>query len=162
MHDFLSVSVFQNVSKVLIGLLPLLCACGVERAGRADRPGTISAEKIDQFEAAIEPYVKKARLRLPEVKRRFEKGLDEGETLYVVVRLPRSGGGFEQSYVVVKDWQEQDLLGRVVSRSDTLGPHPSEDPISFKETTILDWVIVKSDGYEEGNFVGRFLEGYRP
>ena len=162
MHNFLSAAVFQNAAKILAGLLPLLCACSAERAGRADRPGMVGAEKIGQFEAAIEPHVKEARLRLPEVKRRFQEGLDEGETLYVVVRLPRGGGGFEQAYVMVKDWQAGDLLGSVANQSGPLGPQPPADLISFKEAVILDWVIAKSDGYEEGNFVGRFLEGYQP
>lgn len=32
---------------------------------------------------------------------------------------------------------------------------------SVKEPDILDWLISKPDGSEEGNFVGKFLDTYR-
>ena len=162
MRSFVSAVVWGRAAKALAVLAFLLCACSVERAGRADKPGTLSAEKIAQFEEAIMPHVQEARSKLPKVKQRFQEGLDEGEMLYVVVRLPRSGGGFEQTYVVVKDWQGEDLLGAAPGQSVGLAAAPAGELVSFKEGSILDWVIVKPDGYEEGNFVGRFLEGYRP
>ena len=143
-------------------MLLALCACAGVRRGRADKPGTISAEKLTEFQAAIEPYAKKARETLPGVKKRYLNGLVEEEMLYVVVRLPDQNGGFEQAYVRVRDWQGEDLLGTVASRLSIAQSQHTGVLISFKEEAIVDWVLVKADGYEEGNYVGRFLEQYKP
>ena len=32
----------------------------------------------------------------------------------------------------------------------------------MKESDVLDWTISKPDGTEEGNFVGKFLDTYKP
>jgi hypothetical protein len=34
--------------------------------------------------------------------------------------------------------------------------------ITFSETEMVDWVISKPDGTEEGNVVGNFLDTYEP
>jgi len=138
-----------------------LCSCvGVHR-GKADRPGVVGANEFAVFEEALWPYVRKAQASLPRIKQGYQRGLAEGETLYVVVRLPEPGG-FEQAYVEVQDWQGAELLGVIASRLRPGSPYRIGDLISFKESAVLDWVITKPDGYEEGNFVGRFLEKYRP
>ena len=33
---------------------------------------------------------------------------------------------------------------------------------SFPESEVLDWTIVHPDGHDEGNYVGKFMEMYKP
>ena len=35
-------------------------------------------------------------------------------------------------------------------------------PYSFPESELVDWLISKPDGSEEGNVVGKFLDTYQP
>ena len=34
------------------------------------------------------------------------------------------------------------------------------DGLTFPETSMIDWLITKPDGTEEGNVVGKFLDTY--
>jgi hypothetical protein len=36
------------------------------------------------------------------------------------------------------------------------------DRYTFPESELRDWLIAKPDGSEEGNYVGKFLDGYEP
>jgi hypothetical protein len=36
------------------------------------------------------------------------------------------------------------------------------DRYATAETELLDWLITKPDGTEEGNVVGKFLDTYQP
>ena len=142
------------------GLALLLGACAGVHVGRGDRPGSVSAEEAGRLEAELAPYIEQARRTLPEAKRRYQAGLSGGEALYVTVRLA-DAGRFEQVYVLVEDWYGSDLIGRVATRMEAVHGYAPHEMLSFKEGQILDWVITKADGLEEGNFVGRFLESYR-
>jgi hypothetical protein len=35
-------------------------------------------------------------------------------------------------------------------------------PYTLKERELIDWLITKPDGSEEGNVVGKFLDTYQP
>ena len=36
------------------------------------------------------------------------------------------------------------------------------DPVTVKEAELVDWMIARPDGSEEGNVVGKFLDTWKP
>ena len=144
---------------ILVGASP----CPPESVQRpADKPvRTASAEDTRKFEEAIAPYVKKAKATLPEAKKKYLKGLPKGDEFFVTTRIYNPDGKYEQVFVSVTSWTGQTIRG--VLESDTaLIPQKRGDTVVCKERDVLDWTIAKADGTEEGNFVGKFLDNYKP
>lgn len=128
-----------------------------------DRPARLSDEEaLKKLEDAIAPYVAKARATLPEAKNRFKQGLARGEVLFVTVRLHDPGGKFEQVFVEVKSWQDESISGLLATVPDVVTGHKEGEKLTVNEKDVYDWLISKPDGTEEGNFVGKFLDTYRP
>ena len=123
--------------------------------------GVSNDEELQRFEQASAPYVKQARATLPESKQKFLKGLTKGEIFFVTIRLYGPDLNFEQVFVRVTSWKGQTIRGRLAS--DTPKIHRKKgEPVVCNEQDVLDWTISKPDGSEEGNFVGKFLDTYKP
>ncbi len=123
---------------------------------------TQSKEEADRLEKAIAPYVAKARAELPEVRKRFAKGLLRDQILMFTIRLTDlDGKKFEQIFVQVEEWNDKEVKGTIVSELLDLKTHKTGDSITFGPADILDWTILNEDGTEEGNRVGKFLETYK-
>jgi uncharacterized protein YegJ (DUF2314 family) len=137
-------------------------ACG---QGKAPADKTVSAksdEDVKKFEEAIAPYVKKARETLPEAKKRYLKGLPKGEMLFVTIKLYGADGKYEQVFVRVSSWEKETIKGLLASKVTIVPNHTEGEKITCREADVLDWSISKPDGSEEGNFVGKFLDTYKP
>jgi hypothetical protein len=39
--------------------------------------------------------------------------------------------------------------------------HKNGDPHTFSESEVIDWLISRADGTEEGNVVGKFLDEWQ-
>lgn len=127
-----------------------------------DKPVSIgNAEQTRKFEAAIAPYVKQAKATLPQAKTRFLAGLPKGDHFLVTIRMYDAGGQFEQVFVGVTSWEGQTIHGILASDTPIIHRRPSE-VVTCKEQDVLDWTISQADGTEEGNFVGKFLDTYKP
>jgi uncharacterized protein YegJ (DUF2314 family) len=128
----------------------------------ADKPvPAASAEATRKLVEAIAPYVKKARATLPQAKKKYLKGLAKGEEFFVTTRIYNPDGKYEQVFLRVTSWEGQTING--VLASDTSLIHQKRgDAVACKERDVLDWTISKADGTEEGNFVGKFLDTYKP
>jgi len=128
-----------------------------------DKPVRMSdQEGVKRLDTAIAPYVKKARATLPAVKKRYLRGLPEGDDFEVTIRLFDPDGKFEQVFVKVNSWSGRTITGAVNSHVELLRSHKNGENVTCDERDILDWVIEKPDGSEEGNFVGKFLDTYKP
>jgi hypothetical protein len=56
---------------------------------------------------------------------------------------------------------ERDTVhGVIFSPIQVVSGYESKQPYSFPESEMVDWVITYSDGREEGNVVGKFLDTY--
>src|SRR5437763_13830640 len=61
-----------------------------------DQPGQIKGNtEVDEFRAAIAPYVEKGRKTYPEAKKRYLAGLPAGQHFFVVTNLRDGSGAFE-------------------------------------------------------------------
>jgi len=127
-----------------------------------DKPHAMSADKAKAFDEAIKPFVKQAQDSLPAAKERYLKGLPKGEMFFITTRLKDPDGKFEQVFVLLKSWKEDTASGTVASDLEILKTYKEGELIEVLDKNILDWTIAKKDGTEEGNFVGKFLDTYKP
>jgi len=117
-----------------------------------------SSEKQKQYEKLIAPYVEQALKTLPVAKQKFLKGLKYGEAFFLVTRIYDKDGKFEQVFVRIKKWENDNIKGLISNDLHTVKEYYNGQMIDFKEKDVLDWLISKPDGNEEGNYVGKFLD----
>ena len=132
-----------------------------EKEAPVDKPVTATGKQLAEYEKAIAPYVAKARATYPSAKARFLAGLRTGYSFSVRVRLFDPDGVHEDSFMAVQKISGDEITG-VLGPVDILRSYRRGQTITVKERNIDNWVIVRPDGTEEGNYVGKFLDHYKP
>jgi hypothetical protein len=127
-----------------------------------DKPVDVGASQVQQFEAAIKPYIEKARSTYPQARARFLNGLPPKHTFFVTTRIRDAAKRFEQVFVAVREIKEGTITGVLASEIHVVSGYSAGDVLTFPESELIDWTISKPDGTEEGNFVGNFLDTYQP
>jgi hypothetical protein len=110
----------------------------------------------------MEPYIAKARATYPAAKARFQQGLPPRHTFFVTTRLRDERGAVEQVFVAVDSIVQDLVSGRIWSEIGGVRGFVRGQPYSFPESDLIDWMVARPDGTEDGNVVGVFLESYRP
>ena len=146
----------------VLSSIPSLIPAAAQNNPPQDKPVATNAEQQKKIEDAIAPYVKKARETLPEAKKRYLAGLPQDQTFYVTIRLYDSSKKYEQVFVKVTSWEGETIQGILSSDISLIRNHSRGEKLTCNESEILDWTISRPDGTEEGNFVGKFLDTYRP
>ena len=142
------------------------CASGVQQAQVdvfriPDQPvQATNTSEWAELERVMAPYVAQARASYHEVRIRYLAGLPPGQSLYVVARLRDAAHRVEQAFISVEMIQNGFVTGRIASDIQTVRGYANGDWYALPETDIVDWVILHSDGSEEGNVVGKFLDEY--
>lgn len=114
--------------------------------------------EIDEYRAAIAPYVAKARQTYPGAKKRYLAGLPPRQTFFVVTVLRDKAGTEEQVFVAVASIRDGRITGRIATDDLTVVGYKKGDTYSLPESEMVDWLITHPDGTEEGNVVGKFLD----
>ena len=129
-----------------------------------DKPVHLSdPQELSALERAIAPSVAKARKTYPAAKKRFLAGLPPKYFFSLTIKLwDRSHARFEVVFVTVDQIKDGTATGHLVTHTKQPVGYDFGDPISFAESQIIDWTIVRPDGSEEGNVVGKFLDTYQP
>jgi hypothetical protein len=52
------------------------------------------------------------------------------------------------------------IHGRIASDIVAVSGYRRNDPIEVGDDDLIDWLIARPDGSEEGNLVGKFLDTY--
>jgi uncharacterized protein YegJ (DUF2314 family) len=125
-----------------------------------DKPASVTSDAMAAFEAAIAPHIEEAKKTYPSAKEKFKAGLPDGQSFFVTTRLYDASGTFEQVFIAVSKIDNGVIAGRIWSDIRRVQGYKHGDSYSFPEVDILDWLITHPDGSEEGNFVGKFLDGY--
>jgi uncharacterized protein YegJ (DUF2314 family) len=148
---------------VLIMLAVALPAAGqlAPNAPR-DKPVGLEEAQFAAFERAIAPHVAKARATYPEARERYLRGLPTGHTFFVTTRLYDEQGRWEQAFIQVTGIANGKIHGRIASQLTLVTNLENGQKYSFPEADLLDWMVARPDGSEEGNVVGKFLDTYRP
>ena len=126
-----------------------------------DKPVKAGEGEAEQIEAAIKPYIEKARNTYPQAKVRFLTGLPPRHTFFITTRLRDSSNRFEQVFIAVKEIKDGRINGVIASEVRLVSGYVVGDTYSFPETELIDWTISRPDGTEEGNFVGNFLDSFQ-
>jgi uncharacterized protein YegJ (DUF2314 family) len=135
-----------------------------ERAqGPPDRPVRMETrEKFAAYEKAIAPYIAKARATYPAAKKRFLAGLPPGHRFAVRVPLIDQDRGREDTFVRVEKIQGGQITGTISNDLSLVKNYKTGQRITFPESQIDNWLILRPDGTEEGNAVGKFLDRSKP
>ncbi|HKE94130.1 MAG TPA: DUF2314 domain-containing protein [Povalibacter sp.] len=122
----------------------------------------VDAEQIEKMHKAMQIYVDEARRTYPAAKARFLKGLPRGENFFLTTRLHDQQGRTEQVFIAVQSIDGSLVRGSIYNEINTVEGYAFGQSYSFPESEIIDWLITKPDGREEGNLVGKFLDTYEP
>ena len=127
-----------------------------------DRPididGTDPGDAQAKWNALVAPYVEQGRATYPEAKRRYLAGLPPGHTFFVTTILRDHEDHFENVFVVVDKVAGQKVTGRIATQVNLVRGYRDGQLLVFPESDLIDWLISKPDGSEEGNYVGKFLD----
>jgi hypothetical protein len=126
----------------------------------ADQPPTEAQNAA--LEKAVAPYVQTARETYPAARARFLAGLPAGQTFYVVTRLSDASGHSEQAFIRVRVIEGGSITGTITTPLRLVKSVSAGQSYTFSEADLVDWVITKPDGSEDGNRVGKFLDTYKP
>ena len=127
-----------------------------------DKPVRVesTAEK-DRLDRALAPYVALARATYPQAKRRYLVGLPPRHSFFVSVELHDPAGRREMVFLAVDSLARDSIYGRIWNQVRLVRGYRLRDRYVVPESKLLDWLITKPDGTEEGNVVGKFLDTYR-
>ena len=129
----------------------------------ADKPVSASTdEQARRLEAAVAPYVAQARATYPQAKARYLAGMPPRESFFVTVKLRDTLGHSEMVFLAVDSLARDSIFGRIWNQINVVRGYRLRDRLGIRESELLDWLITKPDGSEEGNVVGKFLDTYRP
>jgi Uncharacterized protein conserved in bacteria (DUF2314) len=117
--------------------------------------------EVEEYRAATAPYVEKARKTYPEAKARYLAGLPAGHHFFAVTKLSDGSGATEQVFVAVASIKDDRITGRIASDIMGVKGFKNGDPYTFPESELVDWLITRPDGSEEGNVVGKFLDEWQ-
>ncbi|HYJ05084.1 MAG TPA: DUF2314 domain-containing protein [Chthoniobacterales bacterium] len=143
------------------------CASAQSKAP-VDKPQAIRSEKQYQaLEKAIAPYVAKARATYPAAKKRFLAGLPPNYLFTVWLPFDERDKKTKEHrreylFVLVEKISGGKVYGRINNTILGLKNHHYGDRVQFPESRIQNWCIVRPDGSEEGNYVGNFLDYWKP
>jgi hypothetical protein len=120
-----------------------------------------TAKDVEELEKAIAPYIEKARKSYPDAKKRYLAGLPEGHHFFVVTKLKDKRGKLEQVFISVTKIEGEKITGRIANEIRTVQGFKEGDAYTFTDGELLDWLIARPDGREEGNLVGKFLDEWQ-
>ena len=128
---------------------------------------THGREQVEAYDRAIAPYVAKARASYPSAKKRYLAGLSTGYTFAVWIRLYQNDEKtgehrHEDVFVEVEQIKNGTIRGYISNNLDLLTNYKKGQRIEFPESDVKNWLILRPDGTEEGNDVGKFLEHWKP
>jgi len=113
------------------------------------------------MDRAIAPFVEQARKSWPGAKKRYLAGLPKGQIFFVTAQL-FEGKQMEQCFLRVTKIAGGQIHATLATDPSALKKVRNGDPITIKESELIDWMIAMPDGSEEGNVVGKFLDTWQP
>lgn len=152
----------MRAPRLLILIAGLCAGCGEASAPPADSSARPAGEaELKEFLAAMTPYVEQGRKTYPEAKARYLAGLPDDHHFYVVTNLRDDSGNTEQVFVAVDRIEGDRVVGRITGAIKVVKGFKNDDPYTFPESELVDWVITRPDSSEEGNVVGKFMDEWQ-
>lgn len=114
----------------------------------------------EDLQTQLDALSKQARQQLPKVRQRFLKGLPTGEAMFIMTNVRNPEGKRENAFVQVLKWEKGQVAGAVASDMVYVTNIKRGDAITVPEANIVDWMISRADGSEEGNVVGKYMDAH--
>jgi hypothetical protein len=111
---------------------------------------------LTRDETALANPVREALRTLPQAKKKFLAGLPIGDQFLLSVRVIATDTSFRQASARVLGWHGNTVQALLLPTDTAAKTEPT--PVSFPETAVVDWTLLRASGREEGNYVGRYLE----
>jgi len=119
--------------------------------------GTHYEDAYNDYLASIELPSEQAKTKLSYVKDYFlSHGRDESE-VYVIVIIRDERWRWEQVYLRVMLWEEDNIGATLASKMSVVKGYPFGAEFVIEQGRVVDWLIVHEDGREEGNYIIRYL-----
>ncbi|MBX0291598.1 hypothetical protein K3G63_14200 [Hymenobacter sp. HSC-4F20] len=143
-------------------VLPFLLAVVLTSPLRAQEPAAPTIPLlVQQLAHAPEPLpampLKEARRTLPQARQRYQRGLPAGTNFFLTARVLNEAATPEPVVVLIDTWQAGHITGRIM-RFGADGRATPAGATDFEEEAILDWILLRPNGAEEGNYLGKFLD----
>ena len=126
-----------------------------------DAPVMTVGDSTIRLSSLLEPCQKKAMAQYANARQRFQQGLPARHSFFVTTRVQDAQGRVEQVFVVVDEVESGQVVGRLWSEIGTVEGYRHGQQLTVPETEIIDWMISRPDGTEEGNWAGRFMDAYQ-
>ncbi|MET4075211.1 hypothetical protein [Hymenobacter sp. UYCo722] len=110
---------------------------------------------------ALADPVREALRTLPQAKKKFLAGLPDGDQFLLSVRVAASDTSFRQASARVLGWRGNTVQALLLPEAADSASPLEPTPVSFPETAVLDWTLLRASGREEGNYVGRYTDTAR-
>ncbi|WP_201985121.1 hypothetical protein [Hymenobacter rubidus] len=109
---------------------------------------------------ALADPVREALRTLPQAKKKFLAGLPSGDQFLLSVRVIATDTSFRQASARVLGWHGNTVQALLLPGPDA-ADKAKPTPVSFPETAVVDWTLLRASGREEGNYVGRYIDTSR-
>ena len=119
--------------------------------------GWEDAIKRIKHDAELEAASKRARARLPELRKAFAKGLEPGEYIQVKAPFATPANSVEWMWVEVTEWKDGQIRGLLKNEPfDIPGLHGGQI-VQVQEEQVFDFIRSYSNGKVEGNETSKII-----
>jgi hypothetical protein len=130
--------------------------------GPPDVPIALTTKRqLAAYDKMLAPYIARARATYPAAKKRFLAGLPPGHRFSVRIPLVDRDGKREDSFIGVETIKGGNITGVIDTRLVFVTGYKTGQRMTFPESRIDNWLILRPDGTEEGNAVGKFLDTHK-
>jgi len=126
----------------------------------ADGGGTSASKPADKgvlSDPRLPPLVDKARQAYPDARKKFAAGLPRGDKFLIRAQVKDPAGVTDIAVVRVRTIIDGIIKGSVYTAPKKATGFAFGQACDVPEGELLDWVISKTDGTEEGDFMGHIL-----
>ncbi|MDO7850380.1 hypothetical protein [Hymenobacter convexus] len=116
---------------------------------------------LTRDETALADPVREALRTLPQAKKRFLAGLPSGDQFLLSVRVIATDTSFRQVSARVLGWHGNTVQALLLPDASGSASAAEPVPVSFPETAVVDWTLLRASGRQEGNYVGRYIDTSR-
>lgn len=109
-------------------------------------------------ETALADPVREALRTLPQAKKKFLAGLPIGDQFLLSVRVIATDTSFRQASARVLGWHGNTVQALLLPETSAATTPAEPTPVTFPETAVVDWTLLRASGREEGNYVGRYAD----
>lgn len=116
-------------------------------------------DEVTRFKhnAELEAASERARKKLPDLERTFNKGLEPGETLLLKAPFETPDEGREWMWVEVVRWKGDAISGLLMNEPHDISELHAGQEVEVSQGDIFDYIRRRPDGTMEGNETGKII-----